>query len=381
MKTLTTLKALLTFFVLLSFNLTNAQVGIGTTTPTAQLTVTQDAIFNESGGNNNFRVESSGFTNMFNIDAANDAFGFYATPNNTTIIGQILSQIYDPVEIGNDGGGGFQVSIGSYVGPEPLMVPETDFYGYNGVYDFVNQNAWFEVNAYDLYNISNRGSKRNIYSINDDPAIENYVLNDIDNIKPSFYKYQHDLDEMIKGNETKYRPQMRLGVITDEAPDYVTDATNSKVSVYSVATMSLVGVKHNRKKIQELEEKLELTKISDFGSLVLNGKEVEVTFDNDFSDKLNGSAIVTVTSNNPNINVSITRKTKNGFLVVASEHVTDLSIDWIAMGKASVSTKSYSPTTIDSNLKNQLELSQDIKQRIIEYQRTNKPAASFNGNN
>lgn len=354
-----------------------AQVGIGTTTPTAQLTVTEDGIFNESGGDNDFRVESDGNINMFNIDAQHNVFGFNALPNTTTLIGTHISQIYDPFEIGNDGATGYQIAIGYYFNSDPLILPETDFYGYNGAYDFVNQNAWYEVNSYNYYVISNRETKRDIYNINDHLEIENYVMADIDKIKPSFYKYHNDLDQLVTGQENKYRPQMRLGVITDEAPDYVTDAVNSKVSLYSIATMSLVGVKHNRSKIKEIEEKLELTKISDFGSIVLNGKDIEVMFDSSFSKNLHGSPIITVTSNNPEINVSISRKTKRGFLIVASEEVTNLSVDWIAMGKTNITNDNFetaSNRSMDPHLKSQLEIPLSEKQKIIEFQKNNKPS-------
>jgi len=359
----------------------SAQVGIGTTAPTAQLTVMEDAIFNESGGNHDFRVESDGNIYMFNIDAQHNTFGFNALPNTTTLIGTHISQIYDPVEIGNDGATGYQIAIGYYFNSDPLILPETDFYGYNGAYDLANQNAWYEMNSYEYYNISRRETKRNIYSINDDEAIENYVMNDIDKIKPSFYKYNFDQDQIIKGQENKYRPQMRLGVITDEAPDYLTDATNSKVSLYAVATMSLVGVKHNRAKIKELESRLESRKISDFGSVTLNGTEMEVLFDSSFSSHLQDNAVVTVTSNNPEINISITRKSRRGFTIVTSENTTNLLIDWIAMGKSITSSNNPIITTeshIDSNLKSQLEISKTEKQRVINFQKNSKTSQSIN---
>lgn len=71
------------FIVFLLFSLSaSAQVGIGTTSPTAQLTVMEDAIFNESGGNHDFRVEGNTNTNLFFIDGSADAIGFNtATPN------------------------------------------------------------------------------------------------------------------------------------------------------------------------------------------------------------------------------------------------------------------------------------------------------------
>lgn len=54
---------------------TFAQVGIGTLTPTAQLTVNEDAIFNESGGSHSFRVESDTSTHMFFVDGVKNYIG------------------------------------------------------------------------------------------------------------------------------------------------------------------------------------------------------------------------------------------------------------------------------------------------------------------
>lgn len=51
------------------------QVGIGTTNPTAQLTVNEDATFNESGGGNDFRVESGDLDHMFYVNGALNRIG------------------------------------------------------------------------------------------------------------------------------------------------------------------------------------------------------------------------------------------------------------------------------------------------------------------
>ncbi len=76
MKKITSLinKAIIPFCFLIA-NMSFAQVGIGTTSPTAQLTVTEDAIFNESGGNNDFRIESNALPNLFFLDASTNRIG------------------------------------------------------------------------------------------------------------------------------------------------------------------------------------------------------------------------------------------------------------------------------------------------------------------
>lgn len=58
-------------------------VGIGINNPTAQLVVNNDAIFNESGGSNDFRIESNTQVNAFFVDASTDRIGIRTnTPSN-----------------------------------------------------------------------------------------------------------------------------------------------------------------------------------------------------------------------------------------------------------------------------------------------------------
>ena len=71
------------FISLLFFTTTVfAQVGIGLTAPlNAQFTVNQDAIFNESGGAFNFRVETDNNPNMLFINGTSNRIGINtATP-------------------------------------------------------------------------------------------------------------------------------------------------------------------------------------------------------------------------------------------------------------------------------------------------------------
>jgi hypothetical protein len=61
----------------------NGDVGIGVNNPTALLTVNTDAIFNESGGSNDFRIESNNQLNQFFVDGSTDRIGIRTdTPTN-----------------------------------------------------------------------------------------------------------------------------------------------------------------------------------------------------------------------------------------------------------------------------------------------------------
>lgn len=57
----------------------SGNVGIGTTSPAAKLSVDGSAIFNEGGGDNDFRVESDNNANMLFVDAGNDRVGVGTT--------------------------------------------------------------------------------------------------------------------------------------------------------------------------------------------------------------------------------------------------------------------------------------------------------------
>ena len=54
---------------------TTGDVGIGINNPSAMLTVNEDAIFNESGGANDFRIESDAQANQFFVDASTNRIG------------------------------------------------------------------------------------------------------------------------------------------------------------------------------------------------------------------------------------------------------------------------------------------------------------------
>ncbi|MBI5674449.1 MAG: hypothetical protein HZC48_01310 [Nitrospirae bacterium] len=75
---------LMIWILLLSSNLpaeagdfiVEGNVGIGTDTPGATLDVRGSAVFNEDGGDNDFRIEGDTAPNLFVVDAGKDAFGF-----------------------------------------------------------------------------------------------------------------------------------------------------------------------------------------------------------------------------------------------------------------------------------------------------------------
>jgi len=270
----------------------------------------------------------------------------------------------------------YRINAGWYIGADPLIAPTSDWYGYVGAYANPNWTAWYEMNAYDYWNISKREEKHDIYPINDDDALTALVMDDIDKIKPSFYRYNKEND-FFDGNDSKYKPQMHLGVIADESPDYILGQTYDKVNIYGIATLSLAGVKQNRKEIKEIKDFLNLNSdnitIQDFGTQIINGSEIWVEFSVDFSQKLTVSNIpvITVTSSNSLVQLSVVEKSQKGFKVKTNIPVSDLTFDWIAITKIKVGTlksqnESYS-SQIPLSLYERLRIPESTKTKMIEF--------------
>jgi hypothetical protein len=188
------------------------------------------------------------------------------------------------------------------------------------------------------------------------------VMQDIDRIKPSFYKYKNETDELEPGMESKFRPNMHLGVILDETPDYLKDNTLTAVDLYAVATLGIAGVKHNRGEIQAIQKALGMgvrQRIEDFGSASMAQVQVWVPFDAAFAESLNGAGVVptvTVTPNVPGVSLSVTRKGAEGFQVTATGGF-GFDFDWIAMARVSTqSVASGARETLPNGLLEQLHL-------------------------
>ncbi len=237
-----------------------------------------------------------------------------------------------------------------------IIVPQTDWYGYVGN----SSLAWYYMYSYNYAAGSRRKIKRNIKQMNDTSYY--IIMNDIEKMKPSMYKFKFETDKFEHGNEAKYRPNSHLGLIVDEVPDYLQDNTFRAVDIYALGTFALAGVKYNRKDIKELK-----TKINDFGNDQMSGTEKWISFSEDFSSKLSAGniPIVTITSNNPNVNLSITEKTNKGFKVVVSQPVINLSFDWIAMAKVDVNNNKLTEEEIIAyKKKNHLLVPEKEKQKM-----------------
>ena len=329
--------------------LTNGSAVSGTGNTTGVLGYAKDAGGTGIVGTGNGVATITTLTGGSGVSGNGDECGVYGTANSATGSG-VLGQNSDADGWagnfqGNTNIGTSTAQVHNFWGAfqsgstsdSHTIIPQTDNYGYVGT----NSLAWYKMYSYDFVDLSQRKLKRNILPV--EGVDVDIVMNDIERMKPSLYKYKKETDNFEKGNEAKYRPNMHLGLILDEVPDYMQDNAFSGVDIYALGTVALTGVKYNRESIKKMQEK-----ISDFGSEEMINTEMWVNFESDFSNKLsdNQKPIVTITSNNSNITMSIIEKNNTGFKVKVSELVNNLTFDWIAMAKVEVKTVNMSDEEI-----------------------------------
>jgi len=234
---------------------------------------------------------------------------------------------------------------------------EVTFAPDNGSYGWIGGagTEWWAIYTSNPVQVSRRELKRDITYF--DENISEYVMNDIMQLKPSFYKYKGENDTKISGSEQRTRYNMHLGFILDETPDYIQDNAFSGIDLYSLTSLSIAGVQANRRSIEKLEA--ETQEIHEFGTAQLSGNKVRVNFNKDFSGT---NPVVTVTPHSPAKDYYIFSQDENGF-VLAVENPNNFKFNWIAMAEKTV-TKNNSSSNIDMQLKNQLEVDEAKKQEI-----------------
>ncbi|MDA3911408.1 MAG: hypothetical protein PF448_08640 [Bacteroidales bacterium] len=234
---------------------------------------------------------------------------------------------------------------------EVTFAPDNGSYGYIGGAG----TEWWAIYTSNAVQVSRRELKRDITYFDED--ISNYVMNDIMQLKPSFYKYKGENDTKIAGSEQRTRYNMHLGFILDETPDYIQDNAFSGIDLYSLTSLSIAGVQANRKSIEKLETQTQ--EIHEFGTAQLNGNEIRVNFNKDFSGT---DPVVTVTPHSPAKDYYILSQDENGF-VLAVENPNNFKFNWIAMAEKTVNN-SKMDNNINMQLKSQLEIDNAKKQEI-----------------
>ncbi|MFO7880416.1 MAG: hypothetical protein R6V52_10305, partial [Bacteroidales bacterium] len=259
----------------------DGKLGIGTNTPSNELEVDGVSFFN--GGVNNPRIIYDGYIEGETISDGNRLYGMPSSE--TTGVGW------------------------GYIG-------DSDTY-------------WYYVYSQNLIDPSRRELKRDIISVTEREDIVDYVMHDIDNMKPSFYKYKNETDQLIEGKETKYRPNQHLGLLVDEAPDYIKDNELSGIDIYALSTLALLGVKQNRKDIKEIRR--EKQSYFSSGTGVIKNNRVAISFDDSFTEKISEDNIpvVVATPVRKNVNLYIVEISSHGF-TLGCDSSDPVSFQWMA---------------------------------------------------
>lgn len=321
-----------------------------------------EAVFNDASNNYDFRIESDSDANLFMADASTNAIGINGIPTTSYTYGAIVHNIFYPLEVGSDAGSGYQASIGYYSSNDVRIDTERDFYGYVGV----NTRAWYRMYSYGFINTSRKETKRNFIPINGNNSVEDYVMNTIDKVQPYFYKYKNETDQLDINNFTKYRPMMHIGLLVEESPDYLKDETFSGIDIYGLSSLAIAGVKANREEIKKIKNQQKT--LSDFGTIInLKSGEYFVDFETEFTNQTIGNnVIISLTLNDFDAKAIVSKKTERGFYIkILSPNNNSVNIDWVAMAKVNIENNDLSENlNIPSDLKNQLEISDEVKQTI-----------------
>jgi F0F1-type ATP synthase membrane subunit c/vacuolar-type H+-ATPase subunit K len=245
------------------------------------------------------------------------------------------------------------------LGGEVTIAPSTGSYGFLGTASV----AWWYLYYANAQQVSHRHLKRDITYVEDD--LYEFVMSDIEKLKPSFYKYTIETDELEEGNEAKVRYNMHMGFILDETPDYLQGNTFSGIDIYAVTTLAIAGVQHNRNSVLDLNTRVKSieAQVSDFGMSTTSGGQKRISYNKDFKGIV---PVVTVTSTGKSSSLYIVNQDANGFTVATNEE-TDASFNWMAMAMCPVENEETAEPVIDANLLSQLRVDEAKKQIMLNY--------------
>ncbi len=269
----------------------------------------------------------------------------------------LLTVGWAQIGCGNSGGsGGYDILMNNVAG-ESTIAPDLGGWGYVGAPSL----EWWAIYTSNAVQVSRRESKRDINYF--DENISDYIMADIEKMKPALYKYKTENDELVDGMEQKTRYNMHLGFILEETPDYIQDNSFSGIDLYALASLGISGVQHNRKSIVEIEQKLDeiSVQITDFGITKISGNEITVTYKSDFHGI---TPVVNITPNSPVKNYYIKEQNDKGF-TLAAENTTGFEFNWMAIANYTENNKEPEQEySLDPALMSQLKVNEAKKEQI-----------------
>ena len=261
----------------------NGYVGIGVTNPGAKLDVRGNAIFNEDGGDNDFRIEGDNNANLFFVDAGNDRVGigtqsptsrlFIQGSGNTSTTsplivknsdGNLILHLKDDRRVGvySECPNSYRFSVDgdSYLKGQVLITDNTGICGgpFSQYELYVNGDIAYTGSIYD---VSDKRYKKNIKTINN-------ALLKVEKIRGVTFNFR--INEFKKLNFPK---GMQYGFIAQEikevVPDLVSKDDNGYYSVNYVKMVPILTeaikeqqkiIKNQNTKITNIENELALLK-------------------------------------------------------------------------------------------------------------------------
>ncbi|MEO8147887.1 MAG: tail fiber domain-containing protein [Bacteroidia bacterium] len=262
-------------------------------------------------------------------------------------------QVYDPTTatsrvaiFKNNSALGTEVQVGSIEYLHDYS-STTDFNnGVNSVGLSINLGA---STSYDLQVATNSAGK---------PTNASWTVVSDKRLKEDVHSFKEGLEVLRKINPVyfKYNGKAKtpceygIGVIAQDmkevAPytvgtfEYLPDENNinSVEQYYNYNPDALHYISLNAiKELDEKQNKMEavIKNINDFGIATLNDEQTRINFDNDFIANIKDGSqpVVTITSVNSNVLLTIILQDANGFVVKINQDSQPVQINWIAMAK------------------------------------------------
>jgi hypothetical protein len=225
---------------------------------------------------------------------------------------------------------------------QPTIAPSAGHWGYLGTAAV----AWNYLYYFNAVNASRRELKRDIHSF--DQNLYSFAMDEIMQLKPSLYKYKDESDELISGQEAKTRYNYHLGLILDEAPDFLQDNAFSGIDIYALSTLNLAGIQYLNNEVENITS---WAPVSDFGRGVVSATEVRINYSSVITgNEIEGIPVVSITPTSAGAKYYVKTEDKSGFTVVSENG--PMSFNWVADARKMVADRNYNiPESTMSQLK------------------------------
>jgi hypothetical protein len=181
-----------------------------------------------------------------------------------------------------------------------------------------------------------------------------------------------------------------MGFSAESLPEDCLDETGENFQIGAMIGLLVAATKSLSRRTEVLGDALNVDfnnlpkdkmdkNISDFGTGIVKGNETWVSYSADFAAQLGGSIpVVTVTTDNPEVVLSVKDKSSKGFKVVSSSTKT-ANFDYIAMAKVKYNLPQETPEQIAKQqkvLKTDLNAwrAEDMKNQKLLPQQVGDPA-------